>query len=95
MAAAPQSKHGLHGGINLGLDQHRFMVGGPLSGALPGYEVARAVGSVGVPLIVAGRSDGGIGAAMGGATENNIYKKTRKRSHSQTSNEMQGMPHAC
>ena len=90
MAAAttttPQSKQGC---VNLGLD-HRFMVGGPLSGALPGHEVARAVGNVGVPLVIAGRSDVGVGAMGGSVESGSAYKRSRKRSYSQTNNDTQG-----
>lgn len=85
MAASttPQSsKPALH---NLGLDQHRFMVGAPLSGTLPGHEVARAVSSVGVPLVVAGGNDAGVGAMEGSA-----YKRSRKRPYSEANTDTQG-----
>ena len=74
--------HSKHTGLNIGgLDQHRFMVGGPLSGAFPGHEVARAIG---VPLVVTGRNDTGI-------VENSpVYKKSRKRRYSETGTDMQG-----
>lgn len=80
----PQSKHAA---LNAGLEQPRFMVGGPLSGTLPGHE---AVGSVGVPLVVTGRSDVGVGG-MGGAMENGGYKRSRKRPYSQANTDIQGM----
>ena len=62
------------------------MVGAPLSGALPGHEVARAVSSVGVPLVVAGGSDAGVGAMEGSA-----YKRSRKRPYSEANTDTQGM----
>ena len=83
MPASTSLAQSKHAGINIGgLDQHhRFMVGGPLSGAIPSHEVARAIG---VPLVVTGRNDAG-------AIENGpSYKKPRKRLYSETSSEMQG-----
>ena len=86
-AAAAQTKHSLHSGLNM---DHGFMVGGQLQGALPGHEVARAVGSVGVPLVISGQSDRRMGATMAGARgdsasgRDNGYKRVRKRSYSQT-----------
>lgn len=87
MTAVSESKRGMNNGINLGLDQHRFMVG---AGALPGHEVARAVGSVGVPLVVAGRSDPGVGAMVGAVDNGGSYKRSRKRSYSQANADVQG-----
>lgn len=84
MTTVSQSKPGMN---NLGLDQHRFMVG---AGALPGHEVARAVGSVGVPLVVAGRSDPGVGAMVGAVDNGGSYKRPRKRSYSQANADVQG-----
>ena len=89
MAATAVTPHSKHAGLNVGFEQPRFMVGGPLSGTLPGHEVAQAVGSVGVPLVVTSRSDAGVGA-MGGAMENGGYKRSRKRPYSQANTDIQG-----
>ena len=70
-------------GVGIGVDQNGFMVGGPLSGALPGQEVARAVGSVSVLPVIAGRSEAGVGNG-GSEGDRNGQRRVRKRSYSQT-----------
>ena len=65
------------------MDQNGFMVSGPLSGALPGQEVARAVGSVSVLPVIAGRGEAGVGNG-GSEGDRNGQRRVRKRSYSQT-----------
>ena len=90
MAAAVPLSSGSqhHSKINIGgLDHHhKFMVSGPIPGALPNHEVARAIGGMGLPLVVTGQSEGGDGGG-----ENGGYKRARKRTYSQTNQDMQGM----
>ena len=89
MAAVASSSSGSHHSkINIGgLDHHhKFMVSGHIPGAIPNHEVARAIGGMGLPLVVTGRSEGG---DRGG--ENGGCKRARKRTYSQTNQDMQGM----
>lgn len=86
-ALLPQSK------LNMGgFDPNRFMVGGPIPGSLPNHEVARAIGGMGMPLVVAGRNEpGGAGGIVEGSSGEggNGYKRQRKRTYSQTNQDMQ------
>ena len=67
------------------------MVGGPIPGTLPNHEVARAIGGMGLPLVVTGQSEGG----EGGGGEGGGYKRARKRTYSQTNQDMSGMEVNC
>ena len=83
-STVPQSKGG---GVNIGgLDpHHRFMVGAPIPGTLPGHDIARAIGGVSVPLVVAGRNE------RGAIREGGEFKRARKRTFSQTNQDLQGI----
>ena len=85
-SAVPHSK------INIGgLDHHKFMVSGPIPGTLPNHEVARAIGGMGLPLVVTGRNEGGGGGGpIESGGESGGYKRARKRTYSQTNSDLQG-----